>query len=104
MATDEQIKHAWAGKCTCTPLRDGSLRRDPSCPIHGKLHGDVIDRESAGGGNPTGWNKAERAIAEAVELGLLTEAEAEAQAVEHGLLTQAQADELARERARDARR
>lgn len=55
----DRPKHPWAGKCTCLPMVDGNLRRDPQCPVHGHFadEGGVLDRKAAGGDDPPGWVK-----------------------------------------------
>lgn len=55
---DEPRKHPWTGRCLCHQDAAGNLRRNPECPIHGKMSGDTIARKDGGGANPPGWRDA----------------------------------------------
>lgn len=102
-ATAPKGPHPFSGVCTCLQnpqpievkddagnvidtLAPGSLRRNPTCPLHGRFGDTNIHREHAGGQNPDSWDKPERTIAEAVKLGLIDDDEAFKRAVELGLV------------------
>lgn len=112
--------HAWSGLCTCLQnplpvdvvedvkdekgihlerkvidtLEPGSLRRNPTCPLHGRFGDANIPREHAGAQAPEGWDKPERALREAIELGLVDEDEAYARALADGLVDEDSEDDF----------